>query len=510
MAVRSLVAIDVGTTGGRVSLFATDGRLLAQARWPWEYLRPREAAPWGRALDTNRAWQTVASAVRKTVLSADLEPSAVLAIAVASQRQGIALLDDAGETLYAGPNIDLRGVFQGTRLLAEHGEQIYAITGHLPPHLFAPARLLWFRDHQPELYARVRTLLMLDGWFIWKLSGTRIAEIASAAESGLVDVTKLTWSSGLIDALDLPTEIYPPLLPAGAIAGHLTPDAAASTGLEPGTPIVTAGPDTQCGMLGLGVVASGQVGIVAGWSAPIQQVVPTPVFDPRRQIWTTCHLLPGTWVIEANAGPAGQVHCWLRDLLVPGQDFEALDDLAAQAISADGEVTGPPLLASLGPRLADYDAPRLLWGGLIFPLAGGFDVFDRVERRHVARAGLENIAFALRANLEKVEALAGPGKLPVRLGGGLAHSQAFLRILTDVLGVPVWVPSQHAVTSLGACMCAAAGTGLHAHLREAAAQMRTAGRTWEPRRVTQAYYLDGYERWRYLYGQLEGVSEAIG
>ena len=505
-ATRCLLAIDIGTTGGRVCLFTTEGHLLIQVHLPWGYLCPPDAAPWGRTLDVPAAWQGTTDGIREALVSADVPPHAVLAIAVTSQRQGVALLDAAGETLYAGPNIDLRGIFQGTRLLLEYGERIYAITGHLPPYLFAPARLLWFRDHQPKLYARIRTLLMLDGWLTWKLSGRKMAEVASAAESGLFDISRRTWSADLIAALDLPADIYPTLLPAGVIAGHLTDHAAALTGLDAGTPIVTAGPDTQCGLLGMGVTAAGETGIVAGWSSPAQQVVHAPTFDPQRHLWTTCHLLPDTWIVEANAGPAGQAHRWLRDILVPDQDFEALDELATQASTEADEAQDLPLLAFLGPRLADYGTPSLLWGGLIFPLIGGYDGFDGVRRTHIARAGLENIAFALRANLEAMGRLIGPRIVPIRLGGGLTHSRVFPQILTDVLGEPIWVADLSAVTSLGASLCAAVGVGLYSGFPEAAARMRPTGRTLEPQRVTQAHYLDAYERWRYVYDRLGHLS----
>ena len=160
---RHLLVIDAGTTGGRVSLFTADGDMVVQVRWPLEHHISPEAAPWGRELDTDAVWRAVTNAVREALACAEVPPRTVLAVAVTSQRQGIALLDESGRTLYAGPNIDLRGVFQGTRLQKEHSEFIYAITGHLPPHLFAPARLLWFRDHQPQRYARISTLLMLDG-----------------------------------------------------------------------------------------------------------------------------------------------------------------------------------------------------------------------------------------------------------------------------------------------------------------------------------------------------------
>ena len=192
---RHLLAIDAGTTGGRVSLFTDGGNLKTRVRWPLKSVRSPEAAPWGRAFDPNAVWRSLSGAVREVLASADVPPRTILAVTVTSQRQGIALLDESDRTLYAGPNIDLRGLFQGAQLQSDHSDFIYATTGHLPTYLFAPARLLWFRDHQPQKYASISTLLMLDGWLAWLLSGVRVAEVASAADSGLLDVTSRNWST---------------------------------------------------------------------------------------------------------------------------------------------------------------------------------------------------------------------------------------------------------------------------------------------------------------------------
>ena len=509
------LVLDAGTSAARVIVYTTDGRRLAEAACPWSYTTPAEAAPWGRAFDPQAFWAQLAGAIRQVMYKVGSNTTPILAISVTSQRQGIVLLDADGVELYAGPNIDLRGVMEGARLLNENGAEIYRITGHLPPMLFAPARLLWFRDQQPALYRRFARLLTLDGWLTWRLCGEMVAEPSAAAETGLLDVTRRTWSQELIELWGFLPELLPPLASAGTAVGHVTQQAAAETGLPAGTLVVVAGADSQCGLLGLGGVRPGQVGIIAGWSAPVQRIVAAPIFDPARSLWATCHLIPELWLVEGNAGPAGLAHRWLRDLLLPGESWAAFDALAA---SAPPSAFGP--LAFLGPRVADYGNPRLLWGGLLFPQA--LDLWP-VERAHLARAVLENIAFALRANLDRIAALVRSQPDAITAGGGLIQSRLFAQILADVLGRPIQLSPDPTVSGLGAAICAAVGCGQYPDLEQAVAAMtrRPASDVpdasdagiggersiVEPGRMAHAEYLDAYERWVSVYRSLEELSE---
>lgn len=494
-----ILALDAGTSAGRAVVFDHQGHALAEAIRPWRYETPPEAAPWGRQFDPERFWAIICEAAREAL--ADCGGGPVAAMAATAQRQATIFLDGHGRELYAGPNIDLRAVFEGARLLDEQGARIHAITGHLPPMLFASARWLWFQQHRPEVCRRTARLLMMGDWLTWRLCGQAASDPTNAAESGVFDVTALAWSDELLTELHMPRHILPPLELAGTRIGQLTSHAAEALGLPLDTPVAVAGADTACGLLGMNVTRPGQVGVVAGWSAPVQMATARPVFDSRRALWTTPAVIGGQWALEGNPGPAGMAQRWVRDLLLPEGDYAALDALAA---SAPAGARG--MVALLGPRVADYDDPQLLWGGVLFPQASELLPVGRAE---LARAALENIAFAIRANLEQVEAAAGQPAPQVHLGGGLSRSRLLAQTMADVLGRPVQVSALASASALGAAMCAAAGAGEYSDLSEAAQAMSPPGQLLTPERAAQAEYLDAYERWLQAYRNLEALSAQL-
>jgi autoinducer 2 (AI-2) kinase len=496
------LALDAGTSGGRAVIFDNAGRQLAEAGCAWTYDAPPDIAPWGREFDADHFWSLLCKATREAMRAADASPDRIAAVATTGQRLATVFLDEAGRELYAGPNLDLRAVLEGTRLLNEHGPRIYAVTGQLPPFLFASARWLWFAEHHPQVCEQTRAVLAINDWLAFRLSGEIASEPTNAAASGLFDVRARDWSDEMCQMAGLPAGVCRPLRRAGEVIGRVTARAAEQTGLAVGTPVVVAGADTSCGLLGMGVTQPGECGVVAGWSAPAQVVTAGPVFDPQAALWTSCHILPELWVLEGNAGPAGSAHRWACNVLFGNADWEAFDALAAGAPAGAGGALG-----FLGARIADYNDPRLLWGGWLMPLAGPLDGIGRAE---LARATFENVAFAVKANLERMGTLA-PMSSPVRLGGGLARSQLLPQILADVLGRPVEAHPGHSVSALGAAMCAAAGVNFEGDVARAAfAMLRVeSAQRLEPRRKAQAEYLDAFERWTRAYTGLAQLSEQL-
>jgi autoinducer 2 (AI-2) kinase len=506
---RRLLTLDAGTSGGRAAIFDAAGRLIGVASQPWRYTTPAEAAPWGRAFDPDEFWAILCGLTRQVLAKTATRPAEILAVSATSQRQGIVLLDAAGEPLYAGPNMDLRGVYQAAEIDTELGPLLYRITGHRPALMFAPARLRWLREHRPDLYDRLATLLMISDWLVYCLTGERCSEPSAAAESQLLDIAAGSWSETLIKALELPSSIFPPLRQAGEVAGRVTHAAAAMTGLNAGTPVVVGGADTQCGLLGMGIVAPGQMAALAGWSLPLQQVISQPpggVCDETAQkqqtgLWFSRHLLPGRWVLESNAGPLGRSYEWLRETVFCGADYAELDRLAETASpGAEGA------MAFFSPPSAMNETLGLAWGGLLVPLA--LDFIDG-RREHLARASLESLAFAMRANLEQLVEASGQRPDALSLGGGLTRSRIFPQLVADVLGLPVQVAATPETSSAGAAMCAAVGAGLFDDLTIAATHMTHDRTVCRPGRVAHAEYLDAYERWQAAQRHLTALSRSL-
>jgi len=505
MSPKYLLAIDAGTSGVRCLLTGLEGQPVSLSHRGWVYETPDHIAPLGREFSASVFWSIICQGTRETIERGNINAGDILGVSTTSQREGSVFLDKDGKELYAAPNIDLRALLQGLSMDSELGEEIYAISGHKPSFLLTPAKLKWFEENQPETYSKIATVLAISDWATYRLCGEAVSEVSAASELGLVDIRERAWSGRLQELLGLPAGIYPELRAAGSRVGSITAQAAADTGLVKGTPVVLGGSDTQSGLLGMGVRENGEVGVVAGWSAPVQMVTPAAVFDQKARIWTSCHIVPGRWILESNAGEAGNAYSWLRDIIFSELDAEEayvqMDELAEQVpVGAEG------VLALLGPAAMDMNRLGLKMGGLLMPvpLSAG-----DIRKAHLVRAVLENLCFAIRANCLQLEKISGMVVKGVSIGGGLTKSRCLTRMLPSVLNAPVFVPEVTEVTALGAAIIAAAGAGVYSSMEEAAVAMKPKGEVVEPDPLIAAEYSEYYERWVVAVQRLEELSEEI-
>jgi sugar (pentulose or hexulose) kinase len=504
-----VLAIDAGSSGCRAFVFDLRGTTVSSAHRDWGYDTPAEAAPLGRQFNPEDFWHTICQVINEAIQESGMSPSRIAAVSAASQRQSVVFLDQHGAELYAGPNTDLRALAEGFSIDNQFGSGIHRITGHTPSFLFAPAKLQWFKSHHPHMYGQIATVLSMNNWIIYRLCGRRVADLSSAADTGLVDIRERAWSSQLLTMLDLPQNIYPEIVDAGTAIGEVTSKSAAQTGLAAGTSVAVGGADTQCGLLGMGMNDQAEVGVLAGWSASIQMVTARPIIHPEGRIWSGCHVLPGRWILESNAAESGGAYGWLKGLLYEdkamyaGQDAYAIMDQMAEQTSpgADG------VLAFIGPRAMDMTRLKPGLGGFIFSITPSV---TGIGRRHLVRAALENLAFAFRANLDQLTATSEMNVERVSIGGGLAQSRPLVQILSDVLGRPVISFQTPQVTACGAAMCAAAGAGLYANLEAAARAMQPQARAVEPDEENFRRYAEYYDRWMHTSQWLENLIEETG
>ena len=468
------LVFDAGSSSIRARLVRADGRIVAGASRPYAYASEPDGGDLARAFDLPGCWASLTDAARE-ILEGGGTPSA---IAVTSQRQSLVFLDDAWHPLYAGPNTDLRAIFQGAALDIEHGDAIYRTTGHRPAFMMASGKLAWLRDTRPDAYDRVAHVLPLADWIAWRLTGEIACEPSLAAASGLLDIRSRRWASPLFAELGLRCP-ETPLQDADTLRGSATgADVPALAGL----PVTVAGADTQRALIGMGVSASGgdgQAGIVAGWSATVQMTMTHPAMSESMKTWTG--LLPSSglasdlWVMESGAGDMGNAWRWLAETLFGGESslgdtYGEMDRLAASVPrGADG------VSVSLGPQAMDVSSLGMRLGGIVFPVPmtlGG------ATRAQICRATLESFAYAIRANLEQAERESGVEATRIAFGGGLTRSATLRRILPSVLGRPVTTFAEHDATAAGAA-------GARAH----------GGVTAQPDPAMAAEYQELYEMW---------------
>ena len=502
---RCILALDVGTSAIHCLLTDSLGRPLTTASAPMRYFTSDGCSYIAREFSPDLVLDTLGQLVGIVLNNGKIKTEEVSAIGITSQRQGVVFLDDREKEIYCGPNIDLRAVFEGARIDEKFGREVYATTGHFPSMLLAPARLQWFRENNPKVYDSTRKILTLAGWIAYRLTGVIMSEPSLEAEAGLLDVTTRERCPSLMDKLGVDTSMLPHLSGGSEPLGTLGQRAASDWGLKPGIPVAVAGPDTQCGLLGMGLVEEGQVGAVMGWSGALQAITAVPRLDETMRTWVGCYPFgcghgnspATTWVAEGNLGDTGNAYRWLKDTIL-GSDtsFEEAEHLAREAGGASEGVT-----AFLGPGPVSSLTAGLKMGGLFFPTPLSF---QEATRGHLFRAALENIVYSIKANLSTLDEVTCYDSRTLHLGGGMSSSRTFTTMLANTLGSPVRRSTTLRISARGAALVAAVSAGSSITLKQMAEMAADDCEEIEPGTASEiAECQEYYRQWLHLYKRLE-------
>jgi autoinducer 2 (AI-2) kinase len=494
------MGLDLGGKKIRCLLLDVDSGAVVTAHRP---LHHRMTAAFGYDLDTVEVWRRFGDATHEAISKIGARPQDVLAVSTTGMRHGSVLVDPRGEVLLATPTGDARGSMQALQLASERGREFHVRTGHFPAPLFTAARLLWIADFQPELLYRAHAVLALSDWLAYRLSGKMVAEPSVASESGLFEMGPKRWADDLIRSLGLPRRLFPEIVSSGTVLGPLGNDAAHHLGLLSGIPVVTGGGDTQCGLLGAGVVEPGQMGIIAGSTMPLQWVLDNNFIDPQARVWTSHHVVEQRWTIESNGGLAGDLIEWLAGVIYSGLS----DPVAAFFAEASQSAVGAEgIVSTLGAEIFDASHLRMPVGHLT--LSPMLVAADPSRRRHVSRAVVEGLAFAARGNIELLQKTAQNQPLQsLRLAGGMSKSIFFAQLLSDVIGVPVEAVLVPECSALGAAICAGVGASFYSNIVDGAKRFASGRRSLLPDRLRQAAYQSHYERWLEMRAARQKVDE---
>jgi len=493
-----VLALDAGTGSGRAALFTLDGTLVAMAHRRWAFTTPPALDPFGKEFVAEEFLGRLADATHETLEMAG--PCEVRAVATTGLRGGSVLLDGAGQVVAASPIQDVRGILVVGEVDGAVPD-LYRRTGHTPTWLFPLARLTWYRSEAPELFARVATLLSIDEWLSFALCGERRATPSSAGDSMCFDVDARGWDDEILARLELPRSLLPAVLEAGDVVGLLTRDAATRFGLPPGVPVVACAGDTQAALLGCGALSPGAIGLVAGTTAPVMAVTGATVWDPKASLWTGCHPLRGRWVVEGNSGRAGSSYEWVLDLLEFQGDRRYADAEKLVASAAPGSNRSFAFLGAEPVDLSRLNPSRP--AGFLFPAP---ELGVAVGRPELLRATLENVAFAVEANLRRIEAATPLGSAELAMTGGLGASDAFAGIVADVTGRPVRRGAHPQGAALGCAACAAVGAREYSTLEESVSAMVRTSIVREPDRAVREAYGDAFEQWHERWQTLQSIT----
>lgn len=487
-----LMGLDISTTSAKALIIDETGAIVAVANAPQPLSQPQ---PLWSEQDPADWWDGMAKSIRWALAESSLRGDDISAIGLTGQMHGLVLLDEQGDTLRpailwndqrTGEQCEIMTRTIGLRRLIE-------LTGNLALTGFTAPKILWVRDHEPEIYARARQILLPKDYIRYKLSDSYATDLAGAAGTSLLNVAERAWSDEVLEALDIPREWLPPVHEGTEITAAVSAGAAAATGLRVGTPIVGGGGDQAAGAVGMGCVTPEVIGVTVGTSGVVFAPLDGYAYEPEGRLHAFCHAVPATWhFMGVMLSAAGSLE-WYKHTFAPELDYDVLLAEAATVPAGSEGLFFLPYLT--GERTPHPD-----------PLARGafIGMTSRHTRGHMTRAVLEGVAFGLKDSFTLIDQAGLPDAFEVRISGGGAKSPVWQGIIADVLDAPLVNINTTEGGAFGAAILASVAAGLYNDVASACEAMIET----DDEVAVGAHgevYAERYEVYRSLYPALKGT-----
>ena len=492
-----LLGIDLSTTGAKALLIDHDGRVVSSATTPLNLSTPH---PLWSEQDPREWWTATTNSIKQALATANASGADISAIGLTGQMHGLVLLDGEGEVLR--PAI----LWNDQRCGAECDEirarisraELVQITGNDALTGFTAPKILWVETHEPEIYRRTRHVLLPKDYIRYKLTGVLAMDKADGSGTMLFDLRNRTWSSQILNTLNISPDWLPPTFEGHETTGEVTREAAAQTGLNQGTPVVAGGGDQSAQAIGTGVVRPGTIAVTLGTSGVVFAATESPLIEPEGRLHAFCHAVAGRWhLMGVMLSAAGSLQ-WYRDKLACDRSFaELVDDAAGVPAGSEGLIFLPYLSGERTPH--PDPLARGAWIGLT----------TRHGQAHLTRSILEGVAFGIK-DMFCLMRDAGLGAIEeVRVSGGGAKSLLWRQILADTLAADLVTVNTTEGAAYGAALLAGVGAGVWSNVDQACAQTIATRDRVTPNEEAINVYDSLYEEYKRLYQILKPVFHDI-
>ncbi|MBV8213985.1 MAG: hypothetical protein JOZ08_12290 [Verrucomicrobia bacterium] len=494
-----LLGLDVGTTNIKCLALDSRGKILFQAdeRTPLSHPKPG----W-TDFDPEPIWEGVCRTIQ-TVIGKIESPERIKGIAVAGVAESLFPIDKAGRSL--GPAIawfDLRTTEESAWLRDRIGyDRLFQISGLNPDPMFGLCKLLWVKNHQPELFAKAARWLHLADYIAYRLSNIPATDPSLACRTLAYNLAKGAWETELLTEVGIDAGTFPPILRSGTLLGPVTPAAAKETNLPATCAVCVGAHDQLSGTFAVSGLAKEAVTDSLGTSATILAVAEKPIFS--RALPDHGLAQGAVWIDEpvfyltGGLFTAGAAIEWFQQQLGGKADFATLTDEAAGTHHAV-PIFLPHLVRSLTP-FPDAQA------------AGAFvGLRSTTTRAAMFRAVLEGIAFEERAIVEAMETVAGQPRPKEIITIGIPMQNRLLaQIKADVYSLPLKISPVREAVALGVALLAGIGTGVYANGSAAVSAVRQQEFRLEPN-PEQAEELEvRYQIYRDAFSQLRPINHRL-
>lgn len=454
-----VLAHDLGTTGNKATLYDREGQLRASAISHYDVVY--EHTGWAEQ-NPNDWWKAVCTSTHELLEKSGVQANEIACVTFSGQMQGVVAVDKTGIPLR--PAIiwaDQRATKQCEQIAEQISPaEVYKITGHRLSPAYCLSKIMWIREHQPDIYATTHKFMHAKDAIIARMTGQFATEPSDASGMNLYDLEAGKWSSDILDSARMNTSKLPEIIRSIDVVGEVQANVATELGLLQGTPVVIGGGDGSCAAVGAGSIRENLTYCNIGSSAWIATTSSKPVYDPQQRTMTFGHVIPGMYMPIGTMQSAGTAYQWVRDQLAP-VERQAADTLGISAYTllnavaetspagANNLIFMPYMLGERSPRW-NPDA-RAVFLGLTL----------RHTRADMVRAVMEGVAFNLKVILDALIQQGITIDSLRAIGGGMSR-RLWSSIMADIYGIPLQrLAILDEATSMGAAIVGGVGIGLY-------------------------------------------------
>ena len=457
-----VIGVDIGTQSTKALLVDSTGAIVAQHAHGYQVDTPKPlwAEQWPAVW-----YDAVAACVREVAAKSGVAAADIKAICVSSLYGGSGIaVDEAMQPLHPCLIWMDRRATAEVEWVKQHVDlaRLHAVTSNGVDSYYGYTKMLWLKNHRPDVWQRTRYLLPPNSYVNYLLCGEVAVDHSSAGNiGGVYDMAARGWSNEMLDALGIPARMMPErLVDSSEVVGTLLPQVAEQLGLLPGTPVVAGGVDAAVATFAAGVSRAGQhvamIGTSMCWGTIRQEADAGHGLISMPHVFNSQHDL----YVFGGAITAGASVSWFRDEFCQAdvddakrqgyQDVHQLMEENAAKVppGADGVLFLPYLMGERSP----------IWDAKASGAFLGLNLYH--GRAHLYRAVLEGVSFALKHNIDAGSQGAATLDDKLIVVGGAAHSPLWMQIIADITGYQVYTIAENVEAALGAALLAALGTGL--------------------------------------------------
>lgn len=409
------IGIDLGTSGIKVILCDEHGKLLASESASLSVSRPE---PLWSEQDPAHWWQGLSEIMRKLSESHDL--SQVKGIGLSGQMHGATLLDSDNQIIRPAILWNDGRCGAQCQSIEQQVPDSRKITGNIMMPGFTAPKLLWVKEHEPDLFKRVAKVLLPKDYLRFKLSGDFASDMSDSAGTMWLDVEKRDWHEGLLAACGLERSHMPALFEGNQITGHLLPELASQWKMN-SVPIIAGAGDNAAGAIGLGIVNPGQAMLSLGTSGVYFVVSDGFKANPESAVHSFCHALPQRWHLMSVLLSAASCLQWYAESVLEQDVSTLLDELDKKPVDIEHS---PYFLPYLSGERTPHNDPYAQ--GLFFGLT------HSSNKTALTHAVMEGVSFGFADGFDALHE-SGAQATEITLIGGGARSRYWRQMLADVL-----------------------------------------------------------------------------